>query len=162
MFFDSRAHNHYNDHRNVKKRLAILAFCAILILAAGLRIGADIRSPANAEFRVRIIGIEGTEFEGFCTHEVRYLIGSRTEATDLQGEMTAGEDTFDFVVPGVEISCVIKNRMADNPITVILLKGDTEVNRVEGTGDHFYLDWYPHAELTLLQKPLKASVHTSP
>lgn len=127
----------------MNRRLAISAVLALLMLVAGLHVGTDIRSPANAGFVVRVIGTEGTEFEGFCTHEVKYLIGSRTEATDLQGQMTADDSAFQFAVPGTEISCVIKNRTPGNLITVILLKGNTEVNRVEGAGYHFYLDCYP-------------------
>jgi len=127
----------------MNKRLAIAAFLALAILVAGLILRADIRSPVNAEFIVKVIGTEGTEFEGFCTHEVKYVIGSRTEATDLQGEMTADNSIFEFVVPGIEISCVIRNKTPGNPITVILLKDDTEVNRIEGAGYDFYLDYYP-------------------
>ena len=127
----------------MNKRLAIAAFLALAILVAGLILRADIRSPVNAEFIVKVIGTEGTEFEGFCTHEVKYVIGSRTEATDLQGEMTADNSIFEFVVPGIEISCFIRNKTPGNPITVILLKDDTEVNRIEGAGYDFYLDYYP-------------------
>jgi hypothetical protein len=124
----------------MKKRLLIVAF---LVLVAGVVLCPDIRSWENAEFTVKVIGPEGTEFEGFCTHEVKYLIGSRTEATDLQGEMMADKNTFEFVVSGIEISCVINNKTPGNPITVILLKDGTEVNRVEGAEYDYYLDYYP-------------------
>jgi hypothetical protein len=124
----------------MKKRLLIVAF---LVLVAGVVLCPDIRSWKNAEFTVKVIGPEGTEFEGFCTHEVKYLIGSRTEATDLQGEMMADKNTFEFVVSGIEISCVINNKTPGNPITVILLKDGTEVNRVEGAEYDYYLDYYP-------------------
>jgi hypothetical protein len=103
----------------------------------------DMRSPVNAAFAVKVVGTEGTEFEGFCTHEVKYLIGSRTEATDMQGKMTADKNAFEFIVPGIEISCVINNKTPGNPITVILLKDGTEVNRVEGAEYDCYLDYYP-------------------
>jgi len=118
----------------------------VLLVLVGVLIGLVcpyIRSPVNAEFTVEVIGTEGTEFEGFCTHEVKYVIGSRTEATDLQGEMTADRDTFGFAVPGIEISCVIRNKTPGKSIAVILLKDGTEVNRVEGTEYDFYLDYYP-------------------
>ncbi len=74
---------------------------------------------------------------------MKYVIGSRTEATDLQGEMTADKNTFEFAVPGIEISCVIRNKTSGKSIAVILLKDGTEVNRVEGTEYDFYLDYYP-------------------
>ena len=129
----------------MKKELAILAFVALASFLAilAVHIYTDIRSPVNAAFTVKVIGSEGTEFEGFCTHEVKYLIGSRTEATDVQGKMTADKNTFEFIVPGTEISCVINNKTPGNPITVILLKDSTEVNRVEGAEYDYYLDYYP-------------------
>jgi len=127
----------------MKKRLLIVAFLVFVILVAGLAICPDIRSWENAEFNVKVIGPEGTEFEGFCTHEVKYVIGSRTEATDLQGEMTANKNTFEFVIPGIEVSCSIENKTPGESITVILLKDGTEVKRVEGAEYHFYLDYYP-------------------
>ena len=127
----------------MKTRLAIVAFLALVGLLVGLAVCPGIRSWENAEFMVKVIGPEGTDFEGFCTHEVKYVIGSRTEATDMQGEMTADKNTFEFVIPGIEISCVINNKTLGKLITVILLKDGTEVNCVEGTGDHFYLDYYP-------------------
>jgi hypothetical protein len=124
----------------MKKIFLIVAF---LVLVVGVVLCPDIRSWENAEFTVKVIGTEGTEFEGFCTHEVKYLIGSRTEATDMQGEMTADKNNFEFVIPGIEISCVIMNKTPGKLITIILLKDGTEVNRVGGAGDHFYLDYYP-------------------
>lgn len=127
----------------MKKRLAIVAFLALVSLLVGLAACPGIRSWENAEFIVKVIGPEGTDFEGFCTHEVKYVIGSRTEATDMQGEMTADKNTFEFVIPGIEISCVIRNKTPGKSITVILLKEGTEVNRVEGAGYDFYLDYYP-------------------
>ena len=127
----------------MNKRLAIVGLLALVILVAGLAVSADIRRWENAEVTVRVIGAEGTQFEGFCTHEVKYVIGSRTEATDLQGQMTADKNTFEFAIPGIEISCVIRNKTPGSPITVILLEEGTEVNRVEGAGYDFYLDYYP-------------------
>jgi hypothetical protein len=127
----------------MKTRLAIVALIVLVGLLVGLGVCPRIKSLENSRFIVKVLGTEGTEFEGFCTHEVKYVIGSRTEATDLQGEMTADENTFEFVVPGIEISCAIKNKTPGNPITVILLKEGAEVNRVEGAGHDFYLDYYP-------------------
>ena len=127
----------------MKNRLAIVAFLVFVSVLVGLAVCPGIRSWENAEFTVKVIGAEGTEFEGFCTHEVKYVIGSRTEATDLQGEMTADKNTFEFAVPGIEISCVIRNKTPGKSIAVILLKDGTEVNRVEGTEYDFYLDYYP-------------------
>jgi hypothetical protein len=127
----------------MKKRLAIVAFLVLVGVLVGLAVCPGIRSWKNAEFTVKVIGTEGTEFEGFCTHEVKYVIGSRTEATDLQGEMTADKNTFEFAVPGIEISCVIRNKTSGKSIAVILLKDGAEVNRVEGTEYDFYLDYYP-------------------
>jgi len=57
--------------------------------------------------------------------------------------MTADKNTFEFVIPGIEISCVIWNKTPGNSITVILLKDGTEVNRVAGAEYDFYLDYYP-------------------
>ena len=127
----------------MNKGLAIVAFLVLVGVLVGLVVSPRVRSWENAEFTVKVIGTEGTEFEGFCTHEVKYVIGSRTEATDLKGEMTADKNTFEFAVPGIEISCVIRNKMPDKSIAVILLKDGTEVNRVEGTEYDFYLDYYP-------------------
>ena len=127
----------------MKTRLAIAALIVLVSLLVALGVFPRTMSWENSRFTVKVIGTEGTEFEGFCTHEVKYVIGSRTKATDLQGEMTADKNTFEFVIPGIEISCVIKNKTPGNPITVILLKDDTEVNRIEGAGYDFYLDYYP-------------------
>jgi hypothetical protein len=127
----------------MNKRLAIVALIVLVGLLVGLAVCPRIRSWENSRFTVKVIGTEGTEFEGFRTHEVKYVIGSRTEATDMEGEMTADKNTFEFVVPVIEISCVIKNKTPGNSITIILLKDGTEVNRAEGTGYDFYLDCYP-------------------
>jgi len=123
------------------KRLAIV----VLIVLVGVLVWLVcpyIRSPVNAEFTIKVIAAEGTGFEGFCTHEVKYVIGSRTEETDIEGEMTADKNTFEFAIPGIEISCVIRNKTPGKSIAVILLKDGTEVNRVEGTEYDFYLDYY--------------------
>ena len=127
----------------MRKRLAIVVLLVLVGVLVGLAVSPRIRSWENAEFTIRVIGTEGTGFEGFCTHEVKYVIGSRTEATDLQGEVTADKNTFEFAVPGIEISCVIRNKTPGKSIAVILLKDGTEVNRVEGTEYDFYLDYYP-------------------
>ncbi len=127
----------------MKKGLLIVAFLVLVGLLVGLAVGPRIRSWENAEFTIKVIATEGTGFEGFCTHEVKYVIGSRTEETDIEGEMTADKNTFEFAIPGIEISCVIRNKTPGKSIAVILLKDGTEVNRVEGTEYDFYLDYYP-------------------
>jgi hypothetical protein len=127
----------------MRRRLLIAAVVALVGLLAFLAASPDIRSRENAKFTVEVIGTEGAEFEGFCTHEVKYVIGSRTEETDIQGAMTADENTFGFVIPGIEISCRINNRTPGKLIAVILLKDGIEVNRVEGAEYDFYLDYYP-------------------
>ena len=124
----------------MKTRLAILASLALVSLLAGLAICAGIRNSENTEFVIKVIGPEGTGFEGFCTHEVKYVMGSRTEETDMQGEMTVDKNTFEFVIPGIEISCKITNKTPGKSTTVILLKEGTEVKRVEGAGYDFYLE----------------------
>jgi len=127
----------------MKTRLAIAALIVLVGLLVSFGVCPRTMSWENSMFTVKVIGTEGTEFEGFCTHEVKYVIGSRTEATDLQGEMTADKNTFEFVVPGIEISCVIRNKTPSKSITVILLKDGTEAKRVEGAEYDFYLDYYP-------------------
>jgi hypothetical protein len=127
----------------MKKGLLILAFLVLVRLLVSLAVSPGIRSWKNAEFTIKVISTEGTGFEGFCTHEVKYVIGSRTEETDIQGEMTADKDTFEFAIPGIEISCSITNKTPGKLITIILLKDGAEVKRVEGAGYDFYLDYYP-------------------
>jgi hypothetical protein len=127
----------------MKKRLLIVVFLVLVGLLIGLAVGPRVRSWENAEFTLKVIAAEGTGFEGFCTHEVKYVIGSRTEETDVQGEMTSDKDTFEFVISGIEISCSITNKTPGKPVTIILLKNGAEVKRVEGAGYDFYLDYYP-------------------
>jgi hypothetical protein len=121
----------------MKKRLAIVAFLAVVVLMVGLSVSDDIRSWENAEFIVRVIGPEGTEFEGFCTHEVKYLIGSRTEETDIQGKMTADKNTFVFVIPGTEFSGKITSKTPGKLITVIYVIDGIEGPSLEGAEFYF-------------------------
>ena len=117
----------------MKKRLLIVAF---LVLAAGVVLCPDIRSPENTVVIVKVTGTEGTEFDGFSTHEVKYLIGSRTEATDLQGVMTADKNTFEFVIQGIEIDYSITCKTPGKLITVT-----TVIDGIEGAsheGREFY------------------------
>ena len=127
----------------MKNRLLVVVLLVLVGVLIGLAVGPRIRSWENAEFTIKVIGAEGTEFEGFCTHEVKYVIGSRTEETDIQGEMAADKNTFEFAIPGIEISCAITNKTPGKPITIILLRDGAEVKRVEGAGYDFYLDYYP-------------------
>jgi len=127
----------------MKNRLLVVVLLVLVGVLIGLAVGPGIRSWENAEFTIKVIGAEGTEFEGFCTHEVKYVIGSRTEETDIQGEMAADKNTFEFAIPGIEISCAITNKTPGKPITIILLRDGAEVKRVEGAGYDFYLDYYP-------------------
>jgi hypothetical protein len=127
----------------VKRILLILGFVALVCLLVGLAVGPRVRSWQNADFTIEVTAAEGTAFEGFCTHEVKYVIGSRTEETDIQGEMTTDKNTFEFVVPGIEISCAITNKTPGKMITVILLRNGAEVKRVDGAGYDFYFDYYP-------------------
>jgi len=118
----------------MNKRLLIVAF---LLLVAGVVLCPDIRSPENTEFIVKVIGTEGTEFEGFCTHEVKYLIGSRTEVTDLQGVITADKNTFEFVILETEISGRITCKTPGKLITVIYVIDGIEGASLEGREFHF-------------------------
>jgi hypothetical protein len=113
----------------MKTRLLIVAF---LVLAAGVILCPDIRSWENKEYIIRVAGTEGTEFEGFCTHEVKYLIGSRKEATDLQGVMTADKNTFEFVIPGTEFSYRITCKTPGNLITFTMVIDGIEYASLEG------------------------------
>jgi hypothetical protein len=130
----------------MNKRLLLLALCLLLVsLPAGIsgcRVG--IKSPSNAQFIIRVSGPAGAEFTGFCTHEVKYIIGSRTEETDISGNLTTSQDTFEFTIPGIEISCKITNKTPEKPITAVLLRDGVEVKRVDGLEYDFYLSWYPH------------------
>jgi hypothetical protein len=127
----------------MKKGLAIVAFLVLVGVLVGLAVSPGIRSWENAEFTIKVVGTEGTGFEGFCTHEVKHVIGSRTEETDIRGEMTADRDAFEFTIPGIEISCSITNKTPGKLIAIILLKDGAEVKRAEGAGYDFYLDYYP-------------------
>ncbi len=124
-------------------KLRWLMSMALLVILAAFVGCTSTGSSENAEFTIKISGSEGVEFEGFCTHEVKYNSGSRTEETDIQGRMTADKNTFEFVVPGIEISCKITNKTPGKPITVVLLKDGHEVKRVEGAEYDFYLSFYP-------------------
>jgi len=117
----------------MKKRLLIVAF---LVLVAGVVLCPDIRSPENKEYIIKVADTEGTEFEGFCTHEVKYLIGSRAEATDLQGKMTVDKNTFEFVIPGTEISYTITCKTPGNNITVTTVIDGIDFGGLEGTEFH--------------------------
>jgi hypothetical protein len=128
----------------MKKRLV---YFTLLLLLAGFPAavsGCDgpIKSPSNSSFIIRVSGQAGTEFTGFCTHEVKYLIGSRTQETDINGTLTTDKPTQEFIVPGIEISCKITSQPG-KPITAILFKDGAEVARMENVEYAGYFDWYP-------------------
>jgi hypothetical protein len=127
-----------------------LTFLAVLIMLVSLLTGLSgcsggIKSPSNSEFTIRVSGQPGTEFTGFCTHEVRYFIGSRTEETDIQGTMTVDKTAIEFRVMGTEISCKIESKRAGEPITAVLFKDSVEIARMEKVEYAGYFDWYPPA-----------------
>lgn len=118
----------------MKKRLLIVAF---LVLVAGVVLCPDIKSWENKELIINVTGTAGIEFEGFCTHKVRYLIGSRTEPTDMQGKMTVDKNTFEFIIPGTEISYRIDCITPGKNITVTTVIDGWETAGLEGTEFHF-------------------------
>jgi len=115
------------------RRLAIVVLLVLVGVLVWL-VCPYIRSPVNAEFTVTVTGPEGTEFEGFCTHEVKYLIGSRTEVTPLQGRITADKNTFEFDIPEIEISGNITSKTPGKNITVTYVINGIEGYPHEGTG----------------------------
>lgn len=138
----------------MKKELAFFTVVLVLVsLLAGIPGCTNSRSPQNAQFTIQVSGLPGTEFTGSCTSEVKYTKGSRTEETDIQGTMTADKTTFEFTVPGTEISCKISPKSPDNPVTVVLLKNGTEVKRVENIGYDSYISWYPPVIIDTAKAP---------
>lgn len=128
---------------NMKKPLPLFMSCLIFIALIVLSGCSGIRSLENSRFTIEVAGPPGAEFEGFCTHEVKYIYGSRTEETSIQGKIMADKKTFEFVIPGGEISCKITNKTPEKPITVILRKDGAEVKRVEGLEYDWYLSYFP-------------------
>jgi len=118
------------------KRLAIVVLFVLWGVFAGL-VCPYIRSPVNATFTIQVTGPEGAEFEGFCTHEVKYLIGSRTEVTPLQGKITADQNTFEFDIPEIEISGDINSTTPGKNITVTYLRNGIAGFAHEGTAFGF-------------------------
>ena len=118
------------------KRLAIVVLFVLWGVFAGL-VCPYIRSPVNATFTIQVTGPEGAEFEGLCTHEVKYLIGSRTEVTPLQGKITADQNTFEFDIPEIEISGDINSTTPGKNITVTYLRNSIAGFTHEGTAFGF-------------------------
>jgi len=118
------------------KRLAIVVLFVLWGVFAGL-VCPYIRSPVNATFTIQVTGPEGAEFEGLCTHEVKYLIGSRTEVTPLQGKITADQNTFEFDIPEIEISGDINSTTPGKNITVTYLRNGIAGFTHEGTAFGF-------------------------
>jgi hypothetical protein len=126
------------------RRVAIIfGVCVTLALLAVCLMGcAD-----NSQFTLQVSGVSGLEFTGHCTHEVKHLDGSVTENTDVAGKINATQPTFQFVMSGTEIACVIHNDTPDKPITIVLFKDGVEVKRVQTDSNEsnydFYIDYYP-------------------
>jgi hypothetical protein len=115
------------------KRLAIIVLLVLVGVLVWL-VCPYIRSPVNAELTIIATGSEGTEFEGLCTHEVKYIIGSRTEVTPLQGKITADKNTFEFDMLEIEFSGNITCTTPGTNITVIKMINGVEVFNGEGKG----------------------------
>jgi hypothetical protein len=118
------------------KRLAIVVLLVLVGVLVWL-VCPYIRSPVNAEFTIIVTGPEGTEFEGFCTHEVKYLIGSRTEVTHLQGKITADKSTFEFAILETELSGNLTSTTPGKNITVTYVIDGIEGYPHEGMGFYF-------------------------
>jgi hypothetical protein len=117
---------------------------SLALMAAGMTsCSGDIISPSNSEFAIRVSGPPGVEFTGFCTHEVKYLTGSRTEETDIEGKLTESSPVLDFMVTGTEISCRVATATTGTPVTVVLIKDGEEVARMDDVEYAAYMDFYP-------------------
>ena len=120
----------------MRKRLAIVVLLVLVGGLVGLAVCPGIRSPVNAKFTIKVTGSEGTEFEGFCTHEVKYIIGSRTEVTPLQGKITVDKNTFEFGILETGFSGNITCKTPGKNITVTYGDGIGGYSR-EGTAFYF-------------------------
>ena len=120
----------------MRKRLAIIVALVLVGVLVWL-VCPYIRSPVNTELTIIVTGSEGTEFEGSCTHEVKYIIGSRTEVTPLQGKITADKNTFEFDMLEVEFSGNITCTTPGRNITVIKVINGIEGPPLEGTAYYF-------------------------
>jgi hypothetical protein len=120
----------------MKARLAILAILVfVLSFSAGHFVFASIPSWENAKFTFEVSGTEGTEFEAFFTHEVKYIIGSRTAETDIQSEITGEGFRFDIV--GTKMSGNITSKTPGKNITVTMLFPYAAPQSLEGTDFYF-------------------------
>jgi hypothetical protein len=118
----------------MKIRLAIVAILVfVLAFEVGYAVFSAIPSWENAKFTIQITGPEGTEFEGFCTHEVKYIIGTRTQVTPLQGKITADKNIFEFDILETKFSGNITCTTPGKNITVTYLINGIEVFNGEGT-----------------------------
>jgi hypothetical protein len=117
----------------MKKRLAIVALVVLVGVLVGRVVSPSIRSWENGKFTFEVSGTEGTEFESFFTHKVKYIIGSRTEETYIQGKMTADKNTFEFDILGTEISGNITSKTPGKNITITVLCPHLEPESYEGT-----------------------------
>jgi hypothetical protein len=123
-----------------------LTFLLIFIILAGTATGLSgcAVGPDNVKFTVRISGPPEAEFTGSCTYKVKDLIGSRTVEAEVQGELTQEAPVLEYEIMGTEISGEITNTTPEKPITIVLLKDDIEVRRVDELGEgEAQLAWYP-------------------
>jgi hypothetical protein len=118
------------------KRLAIVVLLVLVGVLVYL-VSPYIRSPVNAEFTIKVTGPEGAEFEGFVMHEVKYLRGSRTEVTPLQGKITADKNTFEFNILETEFSGNITSTTPGKNITVTYVRDGIDGGPLEGTAFYF-------------------------
>jgi len=118
----------------MKERLLIVALLVLVGVLVGRVVCPSIRSWENEKFSFEVSGTEGTEFEAFFTHKVKYILGSRTEETDIQGKMTADKNTFEFDILGTEISGNITSKTPGKNITVTVLYPHLKPVSFEGTG----------------------------
>jgi len=104
----------------MKARLAIVAILVFVLGAlVGYAVFSSIVSWENTKFTYEVDGTKGAEFGAFFTHEVKYIIGSRTEETNIQGEIT--DKIFEFDIVGTKISGNITCKTPGKNITVTVL-----------------------------------------
>ena len=120
----------------MKARLAIVAILVfVLSFEVSYAVFANIPSWENSKLTFQVDGTPGTQFEAFFTHEVKYIIGSRTEETDIQSEIT--DKVFQFNMMGIEISANITCKTPGRNITFTVLHGGVTLGSQEGPAFYF-------------------------